>query len=91
MKNLDPKTFKIRSNVSIEDRSNCVCIVVHKKSRIIMKDGLKLESYAKLIRKHIPKPIKIETAGPICSKTKAYLQTKDILADQKERAATNQK
>lgn len=73
MNRLDPKDYNIKSKIIIEDRNDEICIVVNRKSRIIMKDGERLLGHAKLIQNTIQKSIAIETTAPVCSKTKAYL------------------
>lgn len=73
MKLIDPNLYNIKSKLIIEDRGDEICIVINRKSRIIMKDGERIIGYASSIQKTTPKPITIETTAPVYSKTKAFL------------------
>lgn len=91
MKRLNPKNFNIKSNIYIEDRGDNVCIIINRKSRIIMKDGERILGYVKAIQGALRKPISIETSAPVCSKTKAYLQTQSVLIKSTHQKKTNTK
>ncbi len=91
MKRLNPKNFNIKSNIYIEDRGDNVCIIINRKSRIIMKDGERILGYVKAIKGALRKPISIETSAPVCSKTKAYLQTQSVLIKSTHQKKTNTK
>jgi hypothetical protein len=89
LKRLNPKNFNIKSNISIEDRGDDVCIIISRKSRIIMKDGERILGYVKAIQGALRKPINIETSAPVCSKTKAYLHTQSVLIKSTHQKKTN--
>jgi len=89
LKRLNPKIFNIKSNISIEDRGDDVCIIINRKSRIIMKDGERILGYVKAIQDVLPKPINIETSAPVCSKTKARLQNQSVLIKTPHQKTTN--
>lgn len=91
MKRLNPKNFNIKSNIYIEDHGDNVCIIINRKSRIIMKDGERILGYVKAIQGALRKPISIETSAPVCSKTKAYLQTQSVLIKSTHQKKTNTK
>ena len=58
---------------------NHIAIVKDRKSRIIMKDGDILLQAAEKIRKKAPGvKISIMTNAPVCSKTRAFLDTKGV-------------
>ena len=53
MKKVDPKKYNLSSRVSLqENSSNELCIVINRKSRIIMKDGYRILEIAEKI-KHV--------------------------------------
>ncbi len=62
---IDPKvTFK----------PNNIYIVINRKSRIIMKDGIKILEMVKKINKvDRNKRVSVLTSAPVCSKTKQFL------------------
>ncbi|MDD9887263.1 MAG: hypothetical protein OXU46_01400 [Candidatus Marinimicrobia bacterium] len=91
MKRLNPKNFNIKSKIYIEDRGDNICIIINRKSRIIMKDGERILGYVKAIQGALRKPISIETGAPVCSKTKAYLQTQSVLIKSTHQKKTNTK
>lgn len=91
MKRLNPKNFNIKSKIYIEDRGDNICIIINRKSRIIMKDGERILGYVKAIQGALRKPISIETSAPVCSKTKAYLQTQSVLIKSTHQKKTNTK
>ena len=52
---LDPKKYNLNSRVLIEEKSpGHIAIVVKRKSRVIMKDGVRLLEQAKAIQKTTP-------------------------------------
>ena len=76
---LDPKKYGLSTRVVlIENEQKEIIIVINRKSRIIMKDGIKLVNQARKIQRQEQKPIGIKTNAPVCSKTKQYLQKKGI-------------
>tara|TARA_S200000501_G_scaffold362694_1_gene392486 strand:- start:1822 stop:2106 length:285 start_codon:yes stop_codon:yes gene_type:complete len=66
-----------RSNVATDSNNN-IYIVKNIKSRIIMKDGLKLLSLAKKIKSVKNTTVFLATTAPVCSKTKKYLEENEI-------------
>ena len=66
-----------RSNVAM-DNDNNIYIVKNIKSRIIMKDGLKLFDLVKKIKTVKNVTVSLATTAPVCSKTKKYLKENKI-------------
>ena len=66
-----------RSNIATDNDKN-IYIVKNIKSRIIMKDGLKLLDIAKNIKTVNSKTVILATTAPVCSKTKKYLEENKI-------------
>ena len=76
---LDPKKYGLSTRVVlIENDQKEIIIVIDRKSRIIMKDGIKLVDQARKIQRQEQKIIGVKTNAPVCSKTKQYLQKKGI-------------
>ena len=75
MKNIDPTQYNLSSRVDLrQDRSGDLLVVIDRKSRIIMKDGIRVLEMVKKINKIDPKKnISVRTSAPICSKTKKLL------------------
>ena len=80
MKNIDPTQYNLSSRVDLrQDRSGDLLIVIDRKSRIIMKDGIRVLDMVKKINKIDPKKnISVRTSAPICSKTKKLLLENNI-------------
>ena len=80
MKNIDPTQYNLSSRVDLrQDRSRDLLIVIDRKSRIIMKDGIRVLEMVKKINKIDPKKnISVRTPAPICSKTKKLLLENNI-------------
>ena len=81
MKNIDPTQYNLSSRVDLrQDRSGDLLIVIDRKSRIIMKDGIRVLEMVKKINKTDPKRnISVRTSAPICSKTKKLLLENSII------------
>ena len=81
MKNIDPTQYNLSSRVDLrQDRSGGLLIVIDRKSRIIMKDGIRVLEVVKKINKIDPKKnISVRTSAPICSKTKKLLLENSIM------------
>ena len=81
MKNIDPTQYNLSSRVGLrQDRSGDLLIVIDRKSRIIMKDGIRVLEMVKKINKIDPKKnISVRTSAPICSKTKKLLLENSIM------------
>ena len=79
LKIIDPITVGAskRSNVATDGDDN-IYIVKNIKSRIIMKDGLKLLALAKKIKTIKNVTVFLATTAPICSKTKKHLEENEI-------------
>ena len=80
MKKVDPKKYNLSSRLNLEkDSENNYYIVINRKSRIIMKDGIKIKDQATQIKSFDPNAkVKLKTSTPICSKTKHFLFNEDI-------------
>ena len=80
MKNIDPTQYNLSSRVDLrQDRSGDLLIIIDRKSRIIMKDGIRVLEMVKKINKIDPKKnISVQTSAPICSKTKKLLLENNI-------------
>ena len=66
-----------RSSVATDSNNN-IYILKNIKSRIIMKDGLKLLALAKKIKTVKNATVFLATTAPVCSKTKKYLEKNEI-------------
>ena len=79
LKTIDPINVGApkRSNVAM-DNDNNIYIVKNIKSRIIMKDGLKLFDLAKKIKTVKNVTVSLATTAPVCSKTTKYLEENEI-------------
>ena len=79
LKQIDPSTlgFSKRTQVAVGKDRNYY-IVKNIKSRIIMKDGKKIAKTASTIKNQTSKQVFLATTAPICSKTKTFLESKNI-------------
>lgn len=77
---IDPKTLGLHHSTVLEkDGKSNFFFIVHRKSRIIMKDGEMLKAKVEKVRKSFPKSqFTIETSAPVCSKTEAFLKQNSI-------------
>ncbi len=76
---LDPKKYGLSTRVVlIENDQKEIIISINRKSRIIMKDGIKIVDQVHQIQRQEKKTISVETSAPVCSKTKQFLQKKGI-------------
>ena len=66
-----------RSNIATDNNNN-IYIVKNIKSRIIMKDGLKLLTLARKIKTVKNATVFLATTAPVCSKTTKYLEENEI-------------
>ena len=66
-----------RSKLAIDLNKN-VYIIKNIKSRIIMKDGMKIVDIAKSIQVQKNTKKYLATKAPVCSKTKKYLEENQI-------------
>ena len=75
----DPKKYGLSTRVVlIENEQNEIIISIDRKSRIIMKDGIKIADQARQIQIQEQKTISVKTNAPVCSKTTQFLQKKGI-------------
>ena len=81
MKKLNPALYGLKSRINLFKNSKKeFFIVVDRKSRIIMKDGLRIIEIAQKVRQiDGQKKIGLLTSAPVCSKTKSFLSQNDIL------------
>ena len=79
LKKIDPLTIGApkRSTVAL-DNDNNIYIVKNIKSRIIMKDGLRLLDLAKNIKTVRNATVFLATTAPVCSKTRKHLEENEI-------------
>ena len=79
LKKIDPLNIGApkRSTVAL-DNDNDIYIVKNIKSRIIMKDGLRLLDLAKNIKTVRNATVFLATTAPVCSKTKKHLEENEI-------------
>tara|TARA_A100000164_G_scaffold247460_1_gene220195 strand:+ start:117 stop:374 length:258 start_codon:yes stop_codon:yes gene_type:complete len=80
MKTVDPKKYNLSSRVSLqENSSNELCIVINRKSRIIMKDGYRILEIAEKIKQvENKRKVKVLSSAPFCSKTRVFLNKKGL-------------
>ena len=76
---LDPKKYGLSKKVVLtENDQKEIIISIDRKSRIIMKDGIRIVGQARQIQLQEQKKISVKTSAPVCSKTKQFLQKKGI-------------
>jgi len=79
MLKIDPKKYNLSSRTVLLKEKNKIVIVINRKSRIIMKDGLNiLEKSRSIWAVDSNISISVATPAPICSKTREYLNNKKI-------------
>ena len=80
MQNIDPKIFGIHPSTKIvQKKKNEYEIIINRKTRVIMKDGKNiLQKIAKIQEAQPGAKVSIRLSSPICSKTKAFLESKNI-------------
>ncbi len=79
LKLIEPITVGVSSRIKIGvDINNNYYIVKNIKSRIIMKDGKKINETVNTIIKETKKNVFLATTAPVCSKTINYLNDKKI-------------
>lgn len=79
---LQPKMFGLPPRTVIEQLdSGRVALVMRRKSRIIMADGLKIVEKAEKVRQQMPGvTVTLKTSAPLCSKTRDFLISNGIEA-----------
>ena len=80
MRKVDPKTFNLSNRINIQENDNNeVFFIVDRKSRIIMKDGVRIfNQIQKVKEKRSNDRFFLKTSAPVCSKTKKYLNQRNI-------------
>ena len=79
LKLIEPVTVGVSNRIKIGvDINNNYYIVKNIKSRIIMKDGKKINETANKITKQTKRNVFLATTAPVCSKTTNYLNDKKI-------------
>ena len=80
MRKVDPKAFNLSSRTNIQENDrNEVFFIINRKSRIIMKDGIRIfNQIQKVKEKRRNVRFFLKTSAPVCSKTKKYLNQKNI-------------
>ena len=81
MKSLSPKDYGLNAKVKLIQSDDHIGIVMDRKSRIIMKDGIRILDQVNKIKKNTNHAIRLYTSAPVCSKTKVFLNKHDILID----------
>ena len=81
MQSLSPKDYGLTSKVKLIQSDDHIGIIIDRKSRIIMKDGLRILDQVNKIKKNKNHVIRLYTSAPVCSKTKVFLNKHDILID----------
>ena len=80
LKFIDPQIFGLAKRVKLCNAGKeGVDIIIERKSRLIMKDGIKIIATANQIKgsKKI-KTVSLKTSAPVCSKTKSLLTKNNI-------------
>ena len=80
MRKVDPKTFNLSNRLNIQENDKKdIFFIVDRKSRIIMKDGIRIfNQIQKVKEKRRNARFFLKTSAPICSKTKKYLNQRNI-------------
>ena len=80
MKTVDPKKYNLSGRISLQENpSNELCIVMNRKSRIIMKDGYRILEIAEKIKQvENKRKVKVLSSAPVCSKTRDFLNKRGL-------------
>tara|TARA_A100000164_G_scaffold192492_1_gene170882 strand:+ start:556 stop:813 length:258 start_codon:yes stop_codon:yes gene_type:complete len=80
MRKVDPKAFNLSSRTNIQENDrNEVFFIINRKSRIIMKDGIRIFNQIQKVKEKRRKAhFFLKTSAPVCSKTKKYLNQRKI-------------
>ena len=81
MQLLSPEDYGLNTKVGLLQSKDHIGIVIDRKSRIIMKDGIRILDQAKKIRQKTNNVIRLYTSAPVCSKTEVFLNKNNILID----------
>lgn len=77
---VDPEMYGLTARDRIVKISeNHFALVIDRKSRIVMKDGMRVLEKAEKIRRHLPGVrLSLNTSAPVCGKTRIFLQERGI-------------
>jgi len=80
MKKINPLDYNLPPRLNIQvNKKKELFYIIDRKSRIIMKDGVKIFNHVQEIRKkELSIKIILKTTAPVCSKTKAFLVEKGV-------------
>ena len=80
MRKVDPRIFNLSSRINIQENDkNEVFFIIDRKSRIIMKDGIRIfNQIQKVKEKRRNARFFLKTSTPVCGKTKIYLNQINI-------------
>ncbi len=83
MKKLDSIKYGLNSRIKLfQNTKKEVFLVIDRKSRVVMKDGLRIIDIAEKIKsKEKYTGFYLKTSAPVCSKTKLYLNQRNILIE----------
>ena len=79
MQALSPKDYGLNAKVRLIQSEDHIGIVIDRKSRIIMKDGIRILDQVNKINETTNTAIHLYSSAPVCSKTKAFLNNANIL------------
>ncbi len=81
IKFIDPNQYGLTKRVKLcNSGEGCIDIIIDRKSRLIMKDGIKIMETANQIKRSKKiKIVSLKTSAPICSKTKIFLMKSSIV------------
>jgi hypothetical protein len=80
MRKVDPRVFNLSNRINIQENdNNDIFFIIDRKSRIIMKDGIRISNQIQKVKeKRRNARFFLKTSAPICSKTKKYLNQRNI-------------
>ena len=74
MVNIDPKKYGLHQRVKLKGRGKEIFVLIERRSRIIMKDGIRIIQMAEKIKQTNPtKKISVLSTAPVCRKTEQLL------------------
>ena len=80
MRKVDPRVFNLSSRLNIQENDKSeVFFIIDRKSRIIMKDGIRIFNQIQTVKeKRSSARFFFKTSAPVCGKTKIYLNQRNI-------------
>ncbi len=83
MKKLDSIKYGLNSRIKLfQNTKKEVFLIIDRKSRVIMKDGLRIIDIAEKVKsKEEYTGFYLKTSAPVCSKTKLYLNQRNVLIE----------